>query len=543
MFDGTDAHEGQSETRADLRTFLIADLRGFTAYAERSGDVAAAELARRFAELVGQGVAGCGGLVIELRGDEAMAAFTSSRAAVRASIAVQERCRGVGGVPLPLGLGIGLDAGEAVAVGQGFRARALNVASRLCSAADSGEILATETVCRLAGPVEEAGFSSLRHLRVKGVSERLAVRLVEPRRALPPLPSTPKTRGRRRLPAIGRRGATVLAVAALALAVLIAAGLSRRGGGGVDLRANSVAVIDQGTGQVIGDVHLPTKPGEVAANGRYVWVAQEGSESVVRIDARTLKTRFAGVGIDPAALAVGLGQVWAYDATVGQVAEIDPRFREPPNPIRLPHCDPGRCVAGGIAVGEGGIWVGRSYATAFADGTDSNPGVVWKLSSSFAIAETIPRVPADRLALAPHSVWTYGDYGWHVSETDSRSRSPLQRIPLPGIAAAFNQPGMTYAFGHAWVVDPTASSPTLFEISPKASGGGLQPTIPIPAGSFGITHDDRWLWITTAGGGTLLKVDPFAKRVVATYRLGHEAFGVAVADGRVWVALGKASAD
>jgi hypothetical protein len=504
-------------------------MRGSTAYAERLGDEAAARLARRFAELVGVAATEHGGRVVELRGDEAMAAFSSARAAVRAAVAAQQRCRGGGGgEPLPLGVGIGLDAGEAVAVDDGYRARALNVAARLCSVAASGEILATDTVCRLAGPIDEAGYSRARQVRAKGVSEALVVRVVEPNVPLPAGPSPPRRLHRR-----GRAGgrwiavAAALAVAVIALAVVV---LSGRGGHTVRLLPNSIAEIDPAVVRPVGDVRLSSAPGELAVGGRYVWAAEPRSDSVSRIDIRTRATRDVGVGIAPGTIAVGLGEVWAYDAGAGVIAEIDPAFAAAPNPIRLPACRPLRCVSGGLAMGDRGLWVGRSYNGA---GSATNPGVVWKLGVDGRRAATIPRMPADRLAVTPHAVWAYGQNGFKVVEADIASGA--HHSTSLAVAAVYNQPGMTFAFGHAWVVSPTGSY--LAEIAPAEDGGGLPPTLPIPTDAYDVAHDGRWLWITTESG-EILKVDPYRRRVVGRYRLGYEASGVAVADGKVWVSLG-----
>ena len=122
-----------SEGAAVARTFLIADIRGYTAYtAEHGDDAAAAELANRFAELAREVVEAHEGFVIELRGDEALAAFVSARNALRAALAMQVRFKEA---QLPRGVGIGIDSGEAIPVDGGFRGTALNLAARLCAQA------------------------------------------------------------------------------------------------------------------------------------------------------------------------------------------------------------------------------------------------------------------------------------------------------------------------------------------------------------------------------------------------------------------------
>src|SRR5215211_6214152 len=122
---------------AHIRTFLIADVRGYTVFTQERGDEAAALLASKFAEVARLGVEARGGTVVELRGDEALAVFDSARQAIRASIELQRRFvdETVADPTMPLAVGIGLDAGEAVAVGDGFRGGALNLAARLCGIA------------------------------------------------------------------------------------------------------------------------------------------------------------------------------------------------------------------------------------------------------------------------------------------------------------------------------------------------------------------------------------------------------------------------
>src|SRR6185503_12437195 len=106
----------------------------------------------KFADIAREGVEAHGGEVIELRGDEALAVFTSAREAVRSAVALQQVYADELDLDpgLPLAVGIGLDAGEAVPVDGGYRGGALNLAARLCSLAGPGEVLVSPGVARCA---------------------------------------------------------------------------------------------------------------------------------------------------------------------------------------------------------------------------------------------------------------------------------------------------------------------------------------------------------------------------------------------------------
>jgi class 3 adenylate cyclase len=162
---------------AGIDTFLIADVRGYTRFTREHGDERAAALTASFATLVREVVNAHDGDVIELRGDEALAAFVSARQALRAAVDLQirfaERADEASG--FPLGLGVGLDAGEAVPLEGGYRGGALNIASRLCAAAGPGQILATETVASLASRLEGVRVLPARPLRLKGFDRPLRV--------------------------------------------------------------------------------------------------------------------------------------------------------------------------------------------------------------------------------------------------------------------------------------------------------------------------------------------------------------------------------
>ena len=162
---------GAAET--GLRTFLIADVRGYSRFTEEYGDEAAAQLAGTFAAVVGEGVDAHGGRVVEVRGDEALAVFTSARQAIRAAVDLQARFgEETESAAIPLRVGIGVDSGEAVQLDDGsFRGAALNVAARLCGRAHGGEVILSEATSRLAGRLEGLRYSDRGRVHLKNIPE------------------------------------------------------------------------------------------------------------------------------------------------------------------------------------------------------------------------------------------------------------------------------------------------------------------------------------------------------------------------------------
>ncbi|MDX6413556.1 MAG: hypothetical protein QOH23_966 [Gaiellaceae bacterium] len=168
--------------RAGIKTFLIADVRGYTAFTQERGDDAAARLATRFAELAQSKVEACEGSLVELRGDEALAVFDSARKAIQAAIELQMQFveQTVADPTLPLAVGIGLDAGEAVPVDGGYRGGALNLAARLCSLAGPGEVFSSREVVHLARRVDGVKYIERGSVRLKGFEDPIEVVTIRP---------------------------------------------------------------------------------------------------------------------------------------------------------------------------------------------------------------------------------------------------------------------------------------------------------------------------------------------------------------------------
>src|SRR5919108_188448 len=175
---GTGVIEGAAAGPLE-RTFLIGDVRGYTSFTRERGDAEAARLAKRFAEVARDSVEARNGRVIELRGDEVLAVFTSPDQAVRAAVELQAVCEEeVAADPtLPLLVGVGIDVGEAVPVEDGFRGAALNTAARLCSKAAAGQVLVTSHLADRAGAIPGLTFASAGSSELKGFEQ--PVELIE----------------------------------------------------------------------------------------------------------------------------------------------------------------------------------------------------------------------------------------------------------------------------------------------------------------------------------------------------------------------------
>jgi class 3 adenylate cyclase/tetratricopeptide (TPR) repeat protein len=177
-------------------TVLFADLSGYTAVAERLDPEAVKSLVDRALRRLGQEVTRYGGTVDKYIGDNVMAVFGAPVAheddperAVRAGLAMQAAMDEINkdieaATGVTFSLRVGINSGEVLAgqVGDGYTVigDAVNVASRLQSAARLGSVTVGETTHRLTRGVIE--YEELEPLELKGKAEPVpaweAVRLL-----------------------------------------------------------------------------------------------------------------------------------------------------------------------------------------------------------------------------------------------------------------------------------------------------------------------------------------------------------------------------
>lgn len=323
----------------------------------------------------------------------------------------------------------------------------------------------------------------------------------------------------------------VAVIAILAVSAAAALWLTRgSGGNGVAVQSNSVVEIDPASGRVVADVPLRSAPGEIVSGGGAIWVG-DADGTISRIGADALSTRAVSTPVPPTSLAVGFGALWVYDSSSDMVAAIDLNSATPSQTYpahTCPYTGVQECITGGIATGEGGVWIGRTYGS----GAAAAVGTVWKRDpASFRIEAIVRKVPADRLILADGSLWTFGNLGRTTAKVDLTINLKTYRS-LSTAAAVFDQPGFTYAFGHLWLV----ATGTLFECDFVQQCT----TVAVDSGAYGVAATSDSVWVASSSGA-VFRIDPFTHAVVDTYQLGHQASGITVYGGHLWVGVGAPS--
>src|ERR671915_82723 len=177
MTDEGTRREGYGTTGATYRGFLFADLRGFTAFAQRQGNAAAVELLDEYRSLVRRAVARHGGTEMSTEGDSFHVVFPSASTAVMCGMAiVQEAAQANARRPdRPIAVGVGIHAGEAIETPEGYFGAAVNLASRICAIARPGEVLITATVRGIMQASVPVAFAPRGRKRLKGIDDPVEI--------------------------------------------------------------------------------------------------------------------------------------------------------------------------------------------------------------------------------------------------------------------------------------------------------------------------------------------------------------------------------
>lgn len=158
------------EVDSGHRAILFTDIVGSTEMTRRLGDRMATELVRAHDSVVRRSLDHHTGREVKHTGDGIMATFASTTAAVDCAIAIQQEFQSYNrGNPEPIHVRIGLDCGEPVEDSNDLFGSTVQLAARLCAAASTDQILASENIFREYGAADL--FAEATRRRLKGFSE------------------------------------------------------------------------------------------------------------------------------------------------------------------------------------------------------------------------------------------------------------------------------------------------------------------------------------------------------------------------------------
>jgi class 3 adenylate cyclase/tetratricopeptide (TPR) repeat protein len=150
---------------------LFSDLVDSTALLARLGDDRMEEVRRTHVEDVTAAVTGARGRVIKTLGDGAMASFESALGALRAAAEIQAAVERLDATHGGIGIAarVGVAAGEPISDGDDLHGMAVVIASRLSSAAGTGEVLVQDLVQALVASRDGVALEEASSYELKGV--------------------------------------------------------------------------------------------------------------------------------------------------------------------------------------------------------------------------------------------------------------------------------------------------------------------------------------------------------------------------------------
>jgi YVTN family beta-propeller protein len=258
----------------------------------------------------------------------------------------------------------------------------------------------------------------------------------------------------------------------------------------------------------------------VALGSLFLWspwrpptLASVGEDSIGVID--TERVELVGsiaVGQRPGGIAVGEGAVWVTNTAADTVSKIDLITRAVVNSIEV-----GRGPTG-IVAAEGSIWVANSGERTVARINAATGRLVDTI--------TVGNGPT-AIAAGAGSVWVANASDSTVVRLDVHTGGPDAPIAVGSLPV-----GLAVDDAGVWVVNQDDGVVT--HLDPR-SGATLAPPIAVGTRPTAVAIGAGSVWVASSDG-TVTRVDPKENRVTATVELDGSLTSIVVTAGAVWVA-------
>jgi YVTN family beta-propeller protein len=344
--------------------------------------------------------------------------------------------------------------------------------------------------------------------------QRLEAAILRQEPALETLPEEPAVAAELvAQPGRRKRWWSVGAFVGLVLAAgIVAWGMSRRGDDErlQRLEANVVGAIDADRAAIEAQIDLSGRPGAIATGGGFVWVVNELSGTLSRVDPKRQAVQTLELGDSVNGVAYGGDSIWVTNGAEREVVQISP------DPLEVVQTKATGNGPGAVVVGEGAVWVANTI-----DGTLSRIDLVSGDETTVPVG-----VGPAGIALGEGAVWVTSEATGSVLRLDPRSGAVVQPVSVG------NGPtGITVGEGAVWVAN--RQDGTVSRIDPETNT--VSATIPdVGAAPTALAAGDGAVWVANSGDGTVARIDPEAGRVDERIRVESSPNAIALSDGKAW---------
>lgn len=226
-------------------------------------------------------------------------------------------------------------------------------------------------------------------------------------------------------------------------------------------------------------------------------------------------------------IGIGAGSVWVSDDAGGELVRVDPSSNRVV--ARIAAGD----SLGGVAVGEGAVWVASSKRTS----REWSGGTVWRIdpdTNQVVAGIEVSDILVD-VAVGEEAVWAsngnHGRFGavWRIDpETNQLASSAA-------IQVGGGPSDVEVAYGSVWVA--LADDGAVVRIDPTTNEVGTP--IRVGAAPFNIAVGAGAVWALNSNDGTVMRIDPKSGKVAGpSIRVGGMPSDLAVNADALWITNG-----
>jgi DNA-binding beta-propeller fold protein YncE len=297
---------------------------------------------------------------------------------------------------------------------------------------------------------------------------------------------------------------------------------------------DQVAVIDPRTRHIVDRVHVGHVPTAVAAGYGGAWVLNKGDGTLSHIDGRTHRVvSTSELDVTANDLAIGAGGVWFAGRPRGgrpQPLEVAQLERIDPKSDAIDRTFDTRTGAAVIAAGGGAVW-STGYLGGHVRGaarSDALTGAMRKVDIE---------IYGDLVAADDQAAYWVASIGDRVARVSAKTGLLTASLPLATDASLAsgripaNPTDVAVGGGAVWI---SAVDGSLIRIDPHLRG--IVASIPVCRNALGVAYGENAVWVA-CGDNTVVRVDPGTDRADAPIHLGSFPRGIAAGAGAVWVTL------